>query len=154
MLRLQRIILALAFAALAGPANALPDHSPKQPREGQHQGPQGATPTAKPEFVIAAEKDLENAELALKAEQKLLTQIRQEEATLRQAAIFKTGSWIEPTEMWKRKQIVKESLEIKQQAVINAKRRLTRAENQALAITGSNWTRHHRPSWFRSWWQW
>jgi hypothetical protein len=143
-----------ALAALSNGANALPNHSTSHPQDSKHHTPQGATPAAKPEFLIQAQKDLEIAETELLTELKALEQMRQEEAKLRQAAIAKSGSWIEPTELWNKKQLLKQTIEIKQQAVVSAKRRLVRAENQAQSAGEGNWSRHHRPSWFRSWWQW
>jgi len=146
--------LIFALAALPMGANALPNHSTSHPQDSKHQTPQGVTPAAKPEFLIQAKKDLENAEAELVADRKALEQLRQEEAKMRQAAIAKSGSWIEPTELWNKKQLLKQTIEIKQQAVVNAKHRLVRAENQAQSTAEGNWSRRHRPSWFRSWWQW
>jgi hypothetical protein len=156
-MEMRRIILiAFAFASVISPnwASALQDHGANHPQDSKHHTPQGVAPAAKPEFLIQAQKDLENAETELLAERKALEQLRLEEAKLRQSAIAKTGSWIEPTELWNKKQLLKQSIEIKQQAVVSAKRRLVRAENQAQSATESNWSHRHRPSWFRSWWQW
>jgi hypothetical protein len=154
MFGLIRVAVSLALIALVTQASALPNHGAKHQQDGQHQELQGATPVAKPEFLVQAQKELEAAEVALQGEQKALEHLREEEARLRQAAISKSGSWIEPNEWWKRKQVLKQSIEMKQRAVINAKRRLTRAENEARSTSEGNWARHHRPSWFRSWWQW
>jgi hypothetical protein len=154
MLGVIRLAIGLALLALATQANALPNHGANHQQDGQHQGFHGATPTVKPEFLVKAQKELENAELALQAEQKSLEHLREEETWLRQAAISKSGSWIEPAEWWKKKQLLKQSIEVKQRAVTNAKRRLTRAENEARSTSESSWVRQHRPSWFRSWWQW
>jgi hypothetical protein len=154
MFRSIRVTFAFVFIGLAAQASALVNHGPKHPQDGQNQGSQGVSPTPKPEFLIHAQKELESAEAALQLEQKALEQLREEEVRLRQAAILKSGSWIEPADMWKRKQLLKQSIEMRQHAVANAKRRLTRAENEARSVSESNWGRHHRPSWFRSWWQW
>jgi hypothetical protein len=154
MFRSIRFGLAAIFLSLAGPGFALPNHGSRHTQDAHPAEVQGAPAIPKPDFVIEAEKDLENAELALQTEQRLLMQLRQEEAKLRQAAVAATGSWIEPAELWKKKQSIKESIEIKQQAVANARRHLTRAENKALTSTESNWNRRHHPSWLRSWWQW
>jgi hypothetical protein len=154
MRAIMMVAFIFALAALPNWASALPNHGASHPQDSKHHTPQGATTAAKPEFLIQAQKDLENAETELLAERKALEQLRQEEAKLRQAAIAKSGSWIEPTELWNKKQLLKQSIEIKQQAVVAAKRRLVRAENQAQSAEEGNWSRRHRPSWFRSWWQW
>jgi hypothetical protein len=154
MFGLIRVAVALIIICLATQSSALPNHGAKHQQDGQNQGSQAPTPVAKPEFLIQAQKELENAETALQIDQKALEQLREDEARLRQAAISKSGSWIEPNEWWKKKQLLKQSIEMKQRTVTNAKHRLTRAENEAHSTSEGSWVRHHRPSWFRSWWQW
>jgi hypothetical protein len=154
MFGLIRVAVAFTLISLATQASALPNHGAHHPQDGQHQELHGPAPVAKPAFLIQAQKELENAEIALQIDQKALEQLREEEARLRQAAILKSGSWIEPNEWWKKKQLLKQSIEMKQRAVTNAKHRLTRAENEAHSTSEGSWVRHHRPSWFRSWWQW
>ena len=140
---------------LAPSANALPNHSPSITQSGQHTG---ATHTpdvvSKPEFLVLAEKRLVTAQAALQADQKALDQLRQEESKLRQAAIARSGSWIEPTDLWKKKESLKQSIETKQRGVYNAERLLKRAENQFRSTSEGNWSKKHQPSWFGSWWQW
>lgn len=154
MSRQIRIVLAMTASLTAGHAGALPNHASQHSPDGQHQTTRDATPATKPDFLLQARKDVVEAEAALHDEQLALEQLRREEAKLRQDAIAKSGSWIEPAELWKKKQELKQAIEVKQRAVANAKRRLIRAENEARSMTEGNWTRRHPPSWFRSWWQW
>jgi hypothetical protein len=154
MSRRIRIVLAITASLTAGHAGALPNHASQHSQDSQHQTTREATAATKPEFLLQARKDLAEAETALLGEQQALEQLRRDEAKLRQEAIVKSGSWIEPAELWKKKQELKQAIEVKQRALANAKRRLIRAENEARSMTEGNWTRRHPPSWFRSWWQW
>ena len=147
-------VTAVLFVLFSTQAEALQNQSAKHSSDRQHQGSQTNAPYAKPEFLIQAQKELQDAEVALQAEQKALEHLRQEEEGMRQASISKSGSWIEPSELWKKKQLLKQTIETREKAVVSAKHRLTRAEYMARSTSESNWARQHRPSWFRSWWQW
>jgi multidrug resistance efflux pump len=109
-----------------------------------------ASQLTKPEFLARAEKNYDDAKAALRAEESVLEQLRQEEAKLRQAALAKTGSWIEPTEWWRKKQAIKQSMSLKRDEVRRAKSRLMIAENRAHAAIESGGSKRHKPFW----WQW
>jgi hypothetical protein len=89
---LATCLLTSPFDVIAGPAHS---HWPIDVASAQSAP---ANQLTKPEFLARAEKNYDDAKAALRAEESLLEQLRQEEAKLRQAALAKTGSWIEPTE--------------------------------------------------------
>ncbi len=108
----------------------------------------------KPDFLLHAEKNYAEAQTALRAEEDTLERLRHEEANLRRAALAKSGSWIEPAEWWQKKQAIKQSILLKNDAVRRAKSKLTIAQSHAQALAESHRSKKHKPSWFRSWWQW
>jgi hypothetical protein len=136
------------FDVIAGPSNS---HWPIDVASAQSAP---ASQLTKPEFIARAEKNYDDAKAALRAEESVLEQLRQEEAKLRQAALAKTGSWIEPTEWWRKKQALKQSVSLKRDELRRAKSRLMIAEHRAHPATESGGSKRHKPSWFRSWWQW
>jgi Skp family chaperone for outer membrane proteins len=145
----------VAFSALACSASAPAEHLRPSTEAGYVAGERHAEHlAAKPEFLIEAQRNLDEAQAALQAEQRALDLLRQQEAKLRRSAIMKNGSWIEPSDLWTKKELLKQAIARKQQAVDSAVRRLKHAENQAHAITESTWSKKHRPSWFGSWWKW
>jgi hypothetical protein len=144
----RRLLVRISiFCILAIPISALAQHSQSAER------PTGAHPAA-PEFLIHAQKKLENAKAALEGEQKALDQLRQQEEALRHAAILRTRSWIEPIHLWKSKEQLKQGILRRQKTVDVAARNLARAEARAWATSESTWSKHHPASWFGSWWQW
>ncbi len=108
----------------------------------------------KPDFLVHAEKNYADAQAALRAEEDVLERLRHEEANLRRAALANTGSWIEPAEWWQKKQAIKQSIMLKNDMVRRAKSKLTIAQHHAQALAESHRSKKHKPSWFRSWWQW
>jgi hypothetical protein len=141
---LATCLLTSPFDVIAGPAHS---HWPIDVASAQSAP---ASQLTKPEFLARAEKNYDDAKAALRADESVLEQLRQEEAELRQAALAKTGSWIEPTEWWRKKQAIKQSMLLKRDEVRRAKSRLMIAENRAHAATESGGSKRHKPSW----WQW
>jgi len=62
----------------------------------------GAERRADPGFVTQAEQKYADARRARLAAQDVLTRLRNEAAAQSEAAMGKTGQWIEPEELWRR----------------------------------------------------
>ncbi len=144
------VALAILFA-VARPWEAAADHLPAH-REGAEHAP--VSHRAKPDFLIEAEENYAEAEAAVRTEQRALEQLRDEEARLRRASLAKTGSWIEPAELWRKKQALLQSIASRKEVLLRAKAKLNVARTRLRAGEESGWTVRHRPSWFGSWWQW
>jgi hypothetical protein len=115
--------------------------------------PAGKPGTAKPKFLVQAEKNYHQAQSALRTAQENLDRLRQTEAQQSQAALAKTGSWIEPQALWQKMRAAEQNLAFAQERERQARAALDNAEDQARSIWEANWSRSHQPT-RPSWWQW
>jgi len=106
-----------------------------------------------PTFLVQAERNYHPAQHAYVVQERKLSRLRQEEARLNRLAMARTGQWIEPTALWRRKLAEKRNLSWLGQAAAQARAELDNAEDRARAIASSKWSQHHPPRW-PSWWQW
>ncbi len=107
-----------------------------------------------PEVVVRAVQRHREAEAALRAAQEALDEFRQSEARLRRESFLKTGSWIEPVPLWRKKIALEQTVASKRAAERKAFVQLSRARSEARANSEKIWSKSHAPSWFSSWWQW
>ncbi len=150
----RALIVAPILLILAGSRSSVAENAPSVTQSVQRPGQTARRLSAVAELQIKARKNIENAESALQADQRALEQLRQEEAVLRHAAVAKSGSWIEPDELWKRKEALKQSIKHKQHVLETARRYAKLAETHFRSVAESNASRAHRPSWFEHWWKW
>ncbi len=150
----QALIVIPVLLALEGPTCASAENAPYATHNTQHSEQNVRQLPTIAEVQIQARKDVETLEATLQADQKALERLWKEEAVLRQAAVAQSGSWIEPIELWKRKEALKQSIKHKQHALEIARKYAKLAENHFRATTERNWSRSHQPSWFGHWWKW
>lgn len=136
----------LALSAIADPAGAL---------AGAHAAPSSHEAAgAEPEFVARAVQRHREAEAALSAAQEALEEFRLSEARLRRESLAKTGSWIEPAPLWRKKIALEQAIASKRAVERKTFTQLSRARSEARGGSEKVWSKAHAPSWFSSWWQW
>jgi hypothetical protein len=150
---LRTFLLATAVGALSSPAGTFAEGSLAH----KHAG--GATlarapkiEAHKPEFLVRAEKNYRDAQAAVGDEQLILQQMHQEEAQLRRRSMARTGSWIEPADLWRKKLAQEKAIAFRQELERKAHEELEKARNQARALVEKEWAKSHKPSWFSWWW--
>lgn len=146
LLRMSRLAATLALAALADPGGAL---------AGARAAPSSHEAAGvEPEFLARAVQRHREAEAALSAAQEALEEFRQSEARLRRESFAKTGSWIEPAPLWRKKIALEQAVASKRAAERKTFTQLSRARGEARGASEKVWSKAHAPSWFSSWWQW
>ncbi len=151
----QSLFLGFTIGLLMSPSSLFAGHATRHWSIGPAAAQSTATPEPpKPEFLVRAEKTYAEAQVALRAEEETLERLRDDEEKLRRAALAKAGSWIEPTDWWRKKQAIKQSISLKSDAVRRAKSELMVAQNEAQALVQGHWAKKHSPSWMPSWWPW
>ena len=68
-----------------------------------------AAAAPKPQFVVEAEQNYAEAQRALEAAQKRVTQFRNIEVRKRRAAMARYGQWIEPDNLWRAQRAAKQN---------------------------------------------
>ncbi len=115
--------------------------------------PARAVDWASPDFLMQAEKSHADAKAALAADQEAYERLLQEEAKLRQQAVAKSGSWIEPAALWRKKTALEKTLASEKQRERRTKSLLAKARDQARASAETEGARAHKPAWFGAWWR-
>ncbi|MEK8091515.1 hypothetical protein WOC76_03025 [Methylocystis sp. IM3] len=144
--RMSFFAAALVFISLANPVGAL---------AGGRAPPVPAAPAgAEHEFLSRATQRHKEAEAALIAAQTALEEFRQSEGRLRRESLARTGSWIEPAPLWRKKMALEQAVASRRALERKTFAQLSRARSEARLNSERVWSKSHAPSWFSSWWQW
>lgn len=116
-------------------------------------GSAGST-APEPGSLTRVEQDYLDARAALRRTERALDDLHQEERRLRRDALTRRGSWIEPAALWRKKQVLQQTLVDRREAERMARKKLYRARTDARQLAEKAWSKARSPSWFSSWWQW
>jgi uncharacterized protein YgiM (DUF1202 family) len=118
--------------------------SPKAERKGGY---------AEPAFLVQAERNYQRAQQAYEVQKGKLARLLQEEARLSRSAMARSGQWMEPTALWRRKVAEKQNLASLRQAAAQARAERDDAEIRARSMSNAPSSRAHSRRW-SSWWRW